>query len=284
MDEIQPQQLPSDAPLRDAAVTTDVHSSAAPSDATAAEAQEAVQSHDVEPAKRGCSCICCPRVAEHPVAEVGGSRYVPWRAMMWWRLLCFAALSVTFVLLLVLGAMDIRVWFSAVLLPANAVTYCLLSGASWRYGAAREASRYSSWCAFWHTVAATGAFYFAPRYTIHVVALGRYLLVAPVYLPVACYVIDVVVLQARIKPRYWYGLPMLVVFAVITLIEYTFFFSAMDTGYYSPLFSVITLVTVIVGAIALLFISIGLTRLHLCFGCAAKERTDDVERGLDGGS
>lgn len=98
-------------------------------------------------------------------------------------------------------------------------------------------------------------------------------MILPIYLPIAAYFVDVVVLQARIQPRILDGVPMLVIYFIAVLP------SKLRTWIKVELSSssVITTVLLLVIPLALLFVVVGLTRLHLLFASTEKETTEDIE-------
>lgn len=181
-----------------------------------------------------------------------------------------------------------------VLLPTafllfNFVTYSLLASASSDHGNRQERIKYSSWTAFWYTVATSGAFYFAPLATVLIAPHRQPLLIAFMYPPIVAFLVDVLVLQARLKPCYWYAAPMLAVYVSIFLVATILWMLLVTTNPPGnkdlvpwvdlPARLVLTWFALLIGTIPQLFFLVGLTRLHFCFARATRERSNDIEGG-----
>ncbi len=205
---------------------------------------------------------CFKVICQHGIREAGESRWASWRLLFTTRLLY----GLTFATLFVLSTVVFRDRSTIIPLGLSAVTFLGLAICTFLQGNGAKASRksgFSTLVVFLHSATASISVYLIVGFLV-IVARGLFYPSLLILLtPLMAYILDVVVLQSRIRLEYRYSLfwsALNLAYTVIALIVLGFSCqNCVHIGYGTPI-AVLVLIQILVGYIASI-IAVWLTRI-----------------------
>ncbi len=151
---------------------------------------------------------CCKIVGLHDMREAGESRWAPWTALFATRLLT-GFICITFLTLSALKFYFVRSVVTLATLGFSSLTFLALSICTYLQGTGARASRksgLSSVVVFLHFITAALSMFIISEFVALIVNRGFHPQYLVLVLPLAFYLLDVIVMRSRIRLRYRYAL------------------------------------------------------------------------------